>query len=257
MRDQSAKSLKGTRVAITRPAGAGTAMMRRVRAFGGGALSLPGSSLHAIDNAKMARASLRAALTCDVLIFSSPAAVRFAARLSPLRTRAAILAPGRGTASALRRAGCDRAIVPARADSEGLLALPILQRVRGKRIGIVGAPGGRGVLEGELATCGAKILHAHVYQRVPARLDRRHARALLRTRAPLYVPLSSVETIGNLLASLPDAARCALLAGTAIVSSDRLRRAARTAGFARALRARSASDADLIEAVIAAHAKQR
>lgn len=253
-RTRIGKPLVGARIAITRPVGAGAAMARRVRKLGGIALSLPGSSLRAADDVDAARAALERALACDPVIFASPAAVRFAAKLLPLRTRASLLATGRGTARALQRAGLRDVIVPPRADSEGLLALPILQRLGGRRVGIVGAPGGRGLLQARLAARGAKIILAYVYRRVPARLGRRHVQALLGGRMPLYVPLSSAETLDHLLAGLPDAARRALLAGTAIASSARLLRAARRAGFARALRARSASDADLVHVVIAAHA---
>ena len=257
MRRRAAKPLAGTRVAITRPVGQGYGMRARVRALGGIVLSLPGSSLGAPENAKLARAQLQAALGCGIVIFTSPAAVRFARRLHPLRTSAALPAPGAATAAALRRAGLRGAIPPARADSEGLLALPILQRVRGRSIAVVGAPGGRGLLQRELAARGAAVIEAHVYRRMPARLDRRHAQALLRGRGTLFVPLSSTEALRNLLHGLPEDARCALLAGTAIASSARLLRAARAAGFARARRAASAHDDDLLAAIVAARANMK
>lgn len=255
MSKRSELPLIGACVAITRPVGAGAALRARVRALGGSAVSLPGSSLRAADDARAARAALREALASDVLIFTSPAAVRFAAQLLSLRSRATVIAPGAGTATALRRIAQLKATVPQRADSEGMLALPELQRVRGKQTGIVDAPGGRGLLESELKRGGARIVRAHVYQRVPARLDRRHTQALLRIRAPLYVPLSSSEALRNLLIALPMDAGHALLAGTAIASSERLLQAARKAGFARVLRAESAHDADLIAAILAAHAR--
>ncbi|MBS0381577.1 MAG: uroporphyrinogen-III synthase [Proteobacteria bacterium] len=244
--------LQGARIAITRPAGTGGALARRIRALGGLALLLPGSSLRATDDDAAARATLKAALACDVLIFTSPAAVRFARQLGALRTRAVVLAPGSGTLRALQRAGFAHAHAPSREDSEGLLALPVLQDVRGQRIGIVGAAGGRGLLERELAARGARVLRAHVYRRLPARLDHRHAAALLRApRKPLYVLLSSAEALANLLAGLPDDARCGLLAGTAVASSARLAEAARAAGFARTLRAASAHADAMLAAIIA------
>ncbi|HKT41735.1 MAG TPA: uroporphyrinogen-III synthase, partial [Rhodanobacteraceae bacterium] len=99
------RPLKGTRIAITRPVGTGAAWARRVRALGGTPLLLPGSSLRAASDARAARAALRMALACDVAIFTSPAAVKFALRLDALRSRATPLAPGAGTRAALRRAG--------------------------------------------------------------------------------------------------------------------------------------------------------
>ncbi|HET9834842.1 MAG TPA: uroporphyrinogen-III synthase [Rhodanobacteraceae bacterium] len=256
MSSRSGKPLTGARVAITRPVGAGAALRKRVRALGGIPLSLPGSSLRATDDPGTARAALREGLSGDVVIFTSPAAVRFAARLLPLRTRAVVVAPGAGTATALRRVADLDAMTPARADSEGMLTLAQLQRVRGKRVCIVGAPGGRGLLESTLRKRGAHVVLAQVYQRVPARLDRRHTLPLSRNRAPLYVPLSSSEALRTLLVALPEESTCALLAGVAIASSERLLQSAREAGFARVLRAESANDADLIAAILDAHARQ-
>lgn len=256
MRNPPGKPLKGTRVAITRPVGAGTALGARVRALGGTAWSLPGSSLRAPDDLRAARASLRTALASDVLIFTSPAAVRFAARLLKLRSSAAIVVPGGGTAASLRRTAGLVGAIPARADSEGMLALRELRQVRGQSVAIIGAHGGRGLLESTLRKRGAHISHAHVYQRVPARLDRRHWHRLLQGRGQLYVPLSSSEALRNLAAGLPPDALRALLAGTAVASSERLRVAAREAGFMHALRANSASDADLIAAILASRTRQ-
>ena len=106
------------------------------------------------------------------------------------------------------------------------------------------------MLDRELAARGATVLRAHVYQRLPARLDRRHAEALQRhQRKPLYVLLSSAEALANILAALPDDARRALCAGSAIVSSPRLAAAARKAGFARVLRAASARADAMLAAV--------
>ncbi|HET7612164.1 MAG TPA: uroporphyrinogen-III synthase [Rhodanobacteraceae bacterium] len=244
--------LGGIRVVITRPAGTGAALARRVRNLGGKPILLPGSSLRATADPAKACKALQAALACEVVIFTSPAAVRFARGLAPLRSRATVVAPGSGTRRALQRAGLADARAPAREDSEGILALPVLGHVRGRRVGIVGAAGGRGLLTSALATRGAEVLHAHVYERLPARLDRRHAIALLRKpQRPPYVLLSSAEALGNILAALPDAARRALLGGIAVVSSARLERAASGAGFTRKLRTSSARADDMLAAIIA------
>jgi uroporphyrinogen-III synthase len=246
------RPLSGTRIAITRPAGTAAAFARAVRTFGGAPILLPGSSLRAALDESAARRALKAALDCDVAIFTSPAAVRFGQRLAPLRTRAQVLAPGSGTRHALQRAGVAEVHAPTREDSEGLLALEVLNNVHGRRIGIVGATGGRGLLARELGARGAEVVHAHVYRRLPARLDRRHAAALRDgdRRKLLYVVLSSAEGLANILAALPDDARRVLLAGTAVVSSTRLAALARKAGFAGVLRAVSAGTDAMLAAVI-------
>lgn len=245
--------LHGTRIVITRPVGAGGALARRVRVLGGTPILVPGASLRAAADVAAARRELRDALACGRVIFTSPAAVRFASALQPMRTRAVVIAPGAGTRRALRRAGLADACVPTREDSEGMLALAQLANVRGRRIGIIGAAGGRGLLARELAARGATLVHAHVYQRLPARLDGRHAQALLRApREPLFVLLSSSEALANILGTLPADARIALLAATAIASSARLADAARRAGFARIARADAAQPSAMLEAVLRA-----
>lgn len=246
------RPLAGTRVAITRPAGTGTTLARRVSALGGTPLLLPGSSLREAPGGAAAGLALKAALACDATIFTSPAAVRFARGLGARGGRGQVLAPGAGTLRALRRAGFTDAAAPTREDSEGLLAMPALRDVAGRRVGIVGAPGGRGLLDRDLATRGAQVIHAFVYLRVPARLDQRHTGALRHAAAgPLYVLLSSAEALANLLAGLPEPARRSLLAGTATVSSLRLAGVARRAAFARVLQAASPHAVALLDAVIA------
>lgn len=254
----SAQPLAGATVAITRPAGTGGALARRVRALGGVPLRLPGLSLRAAEDVEAARRALRAALRADVAVFTSPAAVRHAARLAPLRFARAtvVIGVGAGTARALHRAGVARAQHPAaRQDSAGALALPGLENVRGRRIVLIGAPGGRGLLDEELARRGATLLHAHVYRRVPPRLTRRHLAALAAVPGPLYVLLSSAEALAQLRAALPPPAWSRLAGGTAVVSSARLAAAARRAGFAAIAQARSALAADLLAAAAAAHAR--
>jgi uroporphyrinogen-III synthase len=245
------ESLRGRTVVITRPAGTATAMAQQVRALGGVPLLLPGLALRAVADAAVARAELRVALADDLLIFTSPAAVRFAARLSSLQTTAAVLAVGEGTAKALRR-HCIEAQTPSRQDSEGVLAHPLLRDVRGRRVALIGAPGGRGVLREQLALRHAVLRDVHVYRRVPPRLDRRHVDALLRLPSSALVLLSSAEALQNLTQQLSASALEALRAATAVVSSERLAMAAWAAGFTRIVQARSALTANLLDAAVRA-----
>lgn len=240
------KDLRGRVVVITRPAGTASALARRVRALGGVPLLLPGLALRAVADAAATCAGLQAALADELLVFTSPAAVRHAAALLPLRTTATVLAVGQGTARALRRQGIAAPLAPRQQDSEGLLEHPVLQDLRGRRVALIGAPGGRGVLREQLAARGARLRELHVYQRVPPRLDRRHLDALLQLPASARVLLSSAEALHNLHEQLPSPAWMRLCAATAVVSSERLAAAARTAGFSHVAIAASALSADLL-----------
>lgn len=239
-------SLHGRVVVITRPAGTAAVLARRVRAGAGTPLLLPGLSLRAIDDSQLP-AQMRAALKDDCLVFTSPAAVRFAAALLPLRTRATVFAVGQGTARALHRHGVP-AQAPSRQDSEGLLGLPALQDLHGKRVALIGAPGGRGLLREQLVARGARLRELHVYRRVPPRLDRRHAAAVMALPRSAQLLLSSAEALHNIAACLPPPAWARLQAVVAVVSSERLAAAARAAGFARIVQAASAGAGDLLAA---------
>jgi uroporphyrinogen-III synthase len=241
-------NLRGRIVLITRPAGTAAALSRRVRALGGVPVLLPGLALRGVTDEVAARSGLRAALADELLIFTSPAAVRHAAALAPLHTKAIVLAVGQGTARALRRHGIAAPLVPPRQHSEGLLEHPALQDLRGRRVALIGAPGGRDVLREQLAARGAQLRELHVYRRLPPRLDRRHVDALLLLPASARVLLSSAEALQNLQRLLPPPAWARLCTATAVVSSERLAAAARAAGFSRIALAASALSADLLDA---------
>lgn len=241
-------ALDGRVVVITRPAGTGASLARRVRRLGGVPLLLPGLSLRATDHPADVAEALRGALSGDLMIFTSPAAVRFAARLCPLSTRAMVLAVGQGTARALQRLGVSAVAPAGRQDSEGLLAHPALSSVRGRRIALVGAPGGRGVLPAELSARGARCQAVHVYRRVAPRWLRRQLDAVRRLPEDARVLLSSAEALDNLCRGLPADVLTALRRAVAVASSERLAVAAREAGFARVVVADSALSDNLLAA---------
>lgn len=238
--------LHGRTVVITRPAGTARTLATQVRALGGVPLLLPGLALRAAADPAAARMALAAALQYELLIFTSPAAVRFAARLMPLRSKAMVFAVGQGTARLLRRHGVAAQAPGGPQDSEGLLALQALRTLSGRRVALVGAAGGRGVLREQLAARGGVLREAHVYRRVPPRLDRRHVGALLALPADTRVLWSSAEALQQLQRLLPAAAWASLCRATAVVSSERLAQAAQLAGFARISRAASALGEDLL-----------
>lgn len=241
--------LRNVTVVITRPAGTAGPLARRVRKLGGIPVSVPGLSLRATEDATATDAALRGALEGDIVIFTSPAAVRFAADVLPLATRATVVAVGRGTARALKTADVADVRFPETSqDSEGVLGLPELAAVSGKRVALVGAPGGRGLLREQLLARGAALDEIHVYHRVAPRIDRRHIDPLLKLGKRSAVLLSSAEALDHLRRALVAPAWRRLVQAVAVVSSERLRDIALQAGFERVAVARSALPADLLQA---------
>jgi uroporphyrinogen-III synthase len=239
----------GAAVVITRPVGEGTSLARRVRANGGTPVLLPGLALRGLDS-DAARTALGALVRSHAAIFTSPAAVRFAFDLRPsLRVaRETAFALGGGTARALARHGIDALIPTERSDSEGLLALRAFTHVRGRRIALIGAPGGRDLIAPTLRRRGATVEVIHVYRRVAPRLTRRHFDALDAAPDPLITLISSGEALTNLMSLVPGRLIERMRGQIIVVSSARLVAAAREHAFGEIVLARSAAPRDLLAA---------
>jgi uroporphyrinogen-III synthase len=248
--------LAGCTVVITRPAGTGTGLAKKVRAWGGTPLLLPGLSLRGAEDKAHAHEQWRQAQHDDVLIFTSPAAVRYALALAPMsKAHGQVIAVGQGTAKALQRQGIAAQVPVSRQDSEGMLALPLLQQPSGKRVALITAPGGRGLLQQQLTERGATVRDVHVYQRTASRLTRRHRDAVQQLPAAAYLLVSSAEALQNLRQQLHTSAWDRLCRATVIVSSERIGDAAKAAGFQHIHRAASANQADLLAAACTVHSR--
>jgi uroporphyrinogen-III synthase len=215
-----------------RPQGEHAAMRRAARRRGAKLLALSPWRLQSLDAADV-RASLQRALQADYVLFTSPAAVRFAHRMQPLQAVAgqAWLAVGSGTASALRRAGIADVRAPERMDSEGLLALPELQDLHGRELGLVTAPDGRDVLATGLAERGARLLRADVYRREPVALAPSALETLRSLAVPACLLLSSAGALAQLMQRLPPDLAAKIGETTVIAASARLRQYALDTGF--------------------------
>lgn len=232
MSSTSTQTLRACYVISLRPVGQHDAMRRAAAAHGARVLALSPWRIQPRGDAAT-RAALRAALEADVVLFTSPAAARAAAALRRLRARAgqAWVAVGAGTARALRRAGVAGVVAPRRMDSEGVLALPELASVRGRRVALVTAPGGRGLIAPTLARRGAQVLRADVYERVPVPPSPRVLARLRELRAPVFLALGSGEALQRVLGDLPDALQAPLRRARVVAASERLAQLARSLGF--------------------------
>jgi uroporphyrinogen-III synthase len=245
----SSTALRGCYVLSLRPVAQHAPLRRAAAMHGARVLALSPWRLQALDDSA-SRESLRAALACSRIVFTSPAAVRSATQLQPLRARDGQqwFAVGAGTAAALRRAGIAGGIVPTRMDSDGLLALPGLQDVHGRDVGLVTAAGGREVIEPTLRQRGARVLRANVYARIATRPSPRAINDLRALHAPAWLMLSSGAALEQLLATLPADAITALRSAHVAAASARLAQLARSHGFRHIVTAASAMPRDLVDA---------
>lgn len=239
-----------------RPLGRHAGVRRAAARFGACVFSLSTLAVEPLA----AGAALKEALACSNVIVTSPSAARTAHAQSPLkwRRRQHWLAVGAGTATALRRCGIKEVCIPEQgADSEALLALPALADVAGQSVGLITAPGGRGLLASALAARGARICVAEVYRRraLTPTASRLRAMAALPSRTALLV--SSGEALAGLWTTLTERDRARLVARLCVVSSDRLGQQARTLGFERRVLAADATPNNLMAALAAHVGRQR
>jgi len=246
----SISALAGVRLVSLRPAGEHAPLRRAAAQYGIKVLALSPWTLVQRDDAAT-RAALAAALQAEVVLMTSPAAVTAACRLQRLHPLPGQrwVAVGAGTAQRLRGAGVEEVIMPERMDSEGLLALPELRVLHGKRVGLVTAPAGRGLIAPTLQQRGARVVRADVYERVtippaPTALVR------LAEPGPLWLVLSSQGALLAILDVLPESARQRLLRAQVVAASERLARLARELGFPAPVVARDARPASLLRALV-------
>lgn len=254
MASQVRKPLAGCYVVSLRPVGGHDAMRRAAAALGARVLALSPWRIDPRSDAATRR-DLRAALSADIVVATSPAAVRAAATLQPLRLRhgQAWCAVGSGTAAVLRRAGIDAVAAPERMDSEGLLALAELRSVRGRRVGLLTAPGGRDLIAPALRTRGAQVLRADVYDRKGIPIPPLAVGKLRRMRTRPWLALGSGEALQRTLAALPVDLATKLRGADVAAASARLAQVAREAGFGgRIVTAASARPRDLLAAIASA-----
>jgi len=213
------RSLTGAGVVITRPARQAAALARELAALGGRPLVFPAIViLPPADDAPL-REVQRNLDRYDIAIFVSANAVEYAigdpaawpVRLLPF-------APGPGTAAALAAVGIAHARVPATTmDSEGLLALPELGNVAGRRIVIFRGAGGRELLRTTLEARGAKVEQIECYRRARPEAGAIGLIEAWRDKRIDAVTLTSSEGLDNLWAIFDPEGRSYLAATPAFV----------------------------------------
>lgn len=165
-------ALAGWHVLVTRPAGVADSLCDALAGHGACVHRAPLLAIEPLAETAAERALARDLDRFDVVIVTSRHAVQHGiARLAdswpqwPHGIR--WLAVGAATAAALAAHGIV-AGAPDDARSEGLLALPELADIDGRRVLLLTGEGGRGLLETTLAARGARVSRLATYRRVAA-----------------------------------------------------------------------------------------
>lgn len=244
------KALAGWYVILCRPRGENAALARSARVLGAQTLSLPVFKIGAASHPQRARDALADALRCELLVFTSPAAVREASRLLPdwQRSSATAVVVGKGTEAALQGCGWQGEIVlPRHPNSESILELPQLRT--NACVGLVTAPDGRGAIEAGFRARGVRLIRADVYRRQGVTLPIANLSRLERAQGHLALLASSEQAVARLLQLLPEAQRQRVLSGTVVVSSQRLHETLAERDFVRIILADGPSPAAMLSAL--------
>lgn len=232
-------------VLVTRPSAQAEGLCRRIQALGWRPLAFP---LLAIEPVSID--PIEASGYHWLIFVSRNAVLHGLPRLRGALPRLATV--GQGSADELAGQGLQVDLVPdTTADSEGLLAMPPLQRLQGQRILILRGEGGRPLLAEQLRARGAQVDFAEVYRRCLPLQDEAQLMALW-PQVDLVLT-SSNQALQNLMYLLGEQALPRLANKTLLVVSQRGHELARKWGIRHLIQAESATD----EAVVAAMLRWR
>jgi len=230
---ETAGPLAGLGILVTRPARQAGGFAQKIAALGGTPVIFPAIViLPPADPAPLARA--HAALpSYDFAVFISANAVEYGAPdPGAWPAQLVALAPGPGTAEALAAVGIAGTRIPTTTfDSEGLLALPELSAVRGKRVLIFRGDGGREHLGDTLSARGAFVDYVACYRRAKPEVGVTGLAEALREGRVQAVTITSSEGQDNLWALADNATRAAWRACPTFVPHPRIAAHARTFGL--------------------------
>ena len=243
--------LSGWTLVSLRPQNQHAAVRRVAREMGARVIAASAYKLVACPDT----GALENVLDCTIRIASSPNAVRFAAMQSPLKGD--WLAVGGSTATALLRAGAGSVRFPEPQSADGLLQLDVLQSVQGRRIGLLTAPEGRGLLEKELPERGARLVIAHSYRRQAVNLAAATRQRIIGSGPDTALLVTSQRAFQRFYAQFDDASCLVLKSRICIASSARLLEYLQALGFARVLASRSTLPQDTLQALADAIANDR
>lgn len=249
--------LRGLKIAVTRPRAQAAQLAQRIERSGGVPLLFPLLEIEAAEFTPALSEQFSRLAQTDLAIFISPNAVQYgmaAARSAGVSFPASlkVATVGQGSAKALRELGVADVIAPTeRFDSEGLLALPALQRISGWRVMIFRGNGGRELLGDTLAARGATVEYVECYRRAKPEQDG----AALLAAAPDAITVTSSEALGHLWEMLDGPAREALRGTPLFVPHARIAEVAHQQGWRQVFPTSSGDDG--LMAGLVAWAKKR
>ncbi len=226
--------LDGVGIIVTRPQRQAAVFAARIAALGGSPLIWPAIViLPPVDTVLLAQTHATLA-SYDIAIFVSANAVEYGAPpASEWPAHLIAFAPGPATAEALAGVGITGTRVPGVShDSEGLLQMPELADVSGKRIVIFRGEGGREFLGNALRGRNAVVDHVPCYRRAAPTTGTEGLVEAMREQRANALTLTSAEGLDNLLAALSADGRTQLARLPTFAGHPRIAERAKERGLA-------------------------
>jgi uroporphyrinogen-III synthase len=248
-------ALSGKTIWLTRPAGQGAELRAALERLGARVQLLPMLVIKPLAPSPADRQKLIDLDRYDLVFFVSTNAATLGleaiAQWWPQYPVGILnFAVGPGTAAVLETHGLDARYPSERMSSEALLALPELQDIAGKKALIVRGAGGREIMAEGLRARGAAVDYAELYERALPHYDVAQLKSLMQTATPAAIVISSADALDNLRAIFAPVVP-AWYQLPLVVSSPRLSEHARTLGFQHSAVIEGASDAAIIQGLLA------
>lgn len=247
----SEKPLAGLKILVTRPRDQAVLLAQRIEQAGGIPLRFPLLEIAPVKDNRILHEQVSRLAQFDLAVFVSPNAVKYGIAAihtaGDIPSSLRIATVGQSSAKALRKLGIAKVIAPTeRFDSEGLLALPELQNIAGRRVIIFRGDGGREFLGDALKARGAAVEYAVCYLRSKPQWDT----GTLLDAAPDAITVTSSEALVYLWQMLGDA-QCARVCGIPLfVPHKRIAELAHQQGWL-SVQLTDAGDDGLLSALIA------
>lgn len=231
---QQRAPLSGLGIVVTRPARQAAGLAQRLATLGATPIVFPAIVILPPDDpAALSRVhdglagyDLAFFVSANAVEYGAPAAARWPAQLPAF-------APGPGTAEALISVGItDVTVPPQRFDSEGLLALPALADVAGKRAILFRGEGGRELLAATLRARGASVDEVACYRRAAPTTGAQGLGEAIREGRVHALTITSSEGLDNIVSSLGAGAIALLAPLPVFVPHERIAAHARSLGLA-------------------------
>jgi uroporphyrinogen-III synthase len=246
--------LRGKNIVVTRPAHQAQGLASLISAAGGDAILFPVIEIRDVEDPRALHAVIDRLHEFDLAVFISPNAVAKALTAITARRalprQLAVAAIGPGSVKALARFGVDEVIAPAgRFDSEALLELPQLARLRGKRVVVFRGEGGRELLGDSLQARGALVEYAQCYRREKPETDPAPLIDAWQRNGLSAITVTSSEGLRHLFDLVGTAGQAPLVKTPLFAPHPRIAQAARELGFATVI-ATEPGDEGLVDGMI-------